>query len=192
MRMKNIISNIGGLLLCLQLLLVLHPSSAYAQEEKSYVRAILIYKFIPFVSWGKNNFPNDGSEKHSICTIGYSDVSELLEMLAEKREKKNFVLFRDIKLEDINNCNVLYVGNLSHMANKNKKEKDILKEIVSKSKIHHILTVSNLDGFIKNGGMIAFVERDDMVKFKISMLAVEKAGLSLEAILLELAVKIYR
>ena len=37
------------------------------------------------------------------------------------------------------------------------------------SKANNILTVSDLEGFIKNGGMIGFVESDGKIKFEISV-----------------------
>ena len=189
--MKRTISHIGFLLLTMQLLVVLLPTNSIAQDKESYIKAILIYKFIPFIKWPDNGFIYEDSKKN-ICTIGKSDVGKLLDVIAKKEGNQNYIISKEIKLEYISKCDVLYIADISKFIDIKNTEENILKQIVVASKINNILTVSDLDCFVKKGGMIGFVNKNEKIKFEINVLAVNEAMLSIEAILLELAVKIYR
>ena len=59
--------------------------------------------------------------------------------------------------------------------------------LTEQSKLHHILLVSDADGFAAQGGMVQFAQRDNKLKLVINLSAVNQAGLKLSSKLLRMA-----
>ncbi len=55
-----------------------------------------------------------------------------------------------------------------------------------------VLTVSDTQGFLEDGGIVNFVIEDNKVRFDINLTASEKAGLKIRSQLLRLAKKVIK
>jgi hypothetical protein len=66
-------------------------------------------------------------------------------------------------------------------------EKARLREILEGVKEKNILTVSDIEGFSRLGGMIELVLDDERVRFEVNLDATTKAGLELSSELLKVA-----
>jgi len=148
-------------------------------EKEDQIKAAFIYSFSKFVVWPEKKFPD---EKAPIVLgmVGH-DYYNMFEMLNWAANKKGFIQGRPLKvvrmeyrsskkngredfLEQLRNCHLVYMGNLSK-----KKQLDIF-EIVEN---HCVLTIGNNE-FTSFGGMVALVRRGDHIAFSISIPTVEK------------------
>jgi TRAP-type mannitol/chloroaromatic compound transport system permease large subunit len=78
-------------------------------------------------------------------------------------------------------CHIVFIS---------KSEVAIYKDIVAALKGQPVLTVSDMENFAEQGGMIGFVSSDNKVKVEVNTKAVTSAGLRVDAQLLEIAVKV--
>lgn len=84
---------------------------------------------------------------------------------------------RDI--EDLPACDLLFIS-----AHETGKINDILDALLGQQ---GILTVSDARNFVKIGGMIGFVHKEERIKFEINNRAARRAKLSISSNLLKLA-----
>ena len=82
-------------------------------------------------------------------------------------------------VREATNCQILFIS---------ASEKNRLPKILKDLRGMNILTVSETDQFIQDGGIINFVIEDDEIHFQINDDAAKKAGLKISSKLLSLAV----
>jgi hypothetical protein len=87
------------------------------------------------------------------------------------------------KQQEAADCRILFISS---------SEASRLKEILEAVHKTPILTVSDIPGFAKQGGMIGFVMSENRVRFEVNMTAAGNAGLTLSAELLKAAVAVRR
>ena len=80
--------------------------------------------------------------------------------------------------KDVGNCNILYI-NLQSAEN--------IKEALANIAPHNVLTVSDADKFMKQGGEVRFFEEDNKIKIQINMSATKASGLEISSKLLRIA-----
>ena len=83
--------------------------------------------------------------------------------------------FKDAK--DVKGCHILFISD---------KENDNVKDILG-SLDKNVLTVSDMDGFARKGGMIRFVTSNNKIKLQVNLRAVKTADLNISSKLLRLA-----
>lgn len=171
-------------------------NQTYGQEKEDFVQAIFIYKFTQFFSWEKNHYIYRNDEI-TICTIGDSTIGTPLKEIAGKKErekKEQYQILENIDLDMITRCNVLFVGDLTKLATqKGQNVEELLKIIFEFSEEHSILTVSALENFAQEGGMISFIKVRGRIKFNMNIGAIKRSDIKMETItLLELAEKVFR
>jgi len=105
-------------------------------------------------------------------------VEELKKQAKEKRVNGRQIIVRQFYWPTAPNCNVLYVANT---------ERTRIPWILRKLEYTSVLTVSELEHFTSQGGMVHFNLEDKKVKFHINMEAVTNAQLKVSARLLNVA-----
>lgn len=149
---------------------------AHAVTKENAVKAGFIYNFSKFTVWP------DGagdSANFNLCIIGDDQLDGALEALYGKEAaNKPLVLRRHVKDDALNTC---------HMAFVTKGQKESIQRSLSKLRNLPILTVSDRDDFIENGGMIGLIRDGERVGFEVDIKAVNAAGLYIGAQLLKLA-----
>jgi hypothetical protein len=80
--------------------------------------------------------------------------------------------------EDVEPCSVLFVS-----ASESARLDLILAALSGRS----VLSVSDMDGFVRRGGMVGFVLRDGRVRLRIDAMRASEAGLSISSKLLRVA-----
>jgi hypothetical protein len=165
------------LLLCaLPGLLLPGPARAdQPQVQNEYrLKAAFLYNFARFTSW-----PESDATTFNVCIIGDNHFNGAVDSLREK-------LVHDLPLtvsyiDDTRNaadCQLLYVSNsLAAQADR------ILAELGRLP----ILTISDMDGFIRHGGIIGFLSINNRIRFEINVTAASDKGLSISSKLLSLA-----
>jgi len=143
------------------------------------IKATLIYNFTKFVYW---NDPSSNSKlkQIKIKVIGADPIVELVEYFAKKNSDELELVVKKVKPNKFNvsDCQLLYIG---------KSEEQRLPEIIKQVEGTNILTVSDMEGFARRGGMIGFVVENNKMKIEINIDTATKAGLKINAKLLEIA-----
>jgi hypothetical protein len=158
-----------------------HPS-AYTQSfatSEYEIKAAFLFNFAKFAEWPPQAMKDtDGS--FVIGILGKDPFRNALEQtIGEKTVGGAAIrIMRFRRLDDLRPCHILFIS---------ESEKGILPAVLHRIENQSILTVSDMPGFARNGGMINLYTENNKVRFMIHTQAVEKAGLTLSAKLLTLA-----
>lgn len=152
------------------LLLIFALQSAHAEEDiENKVKSEYVYHLTNYIDWQK--LPNDAFH---VCVLGANAMGAMLNQLAN-RKVKNLPL--KIEVEKLENCQVLFIG----------KSVGNWHEIVEKLRGEEVLTVSDLENFAQQGGMIGFYSREGKTKLEVNPASLHAANLKISAKLMELA-----
>ncbi|VAW59230.1 hypothetical protein MNBD_GAMMA08-631 [hydrothermal vent metagenome] len=168
---------IAGLLICLS---SGHLSAAIAQyqtEEERLFKAAFIYNFAKFTSWPKSY--QNKNNKLTLCTLGKNELTNDLKRLGGKTVKGRQVVIKEIeKKYPVENCQMLYIANVG---------KNNYINVIKKLKHKPVLTISDLNGFAKKGGVIQFYRKQGKTRLIINLNVARQAGLKISSRLLILA-----
>lgn len=164
-------------------LIFLGNRNTYSQIPTEYeVKAAFLFNFAKFIEWPDTTF-NNREEPVIIGVLGRNPFGVELEQTFEKKSIKG----RNIIIEYYNwddvfeQCHILFIC---------VSEKRNWTRILNRLRDRAVLTVSESKGFVKNGGMINFVIRNNKVKFQINNLATRVSGLRVSAKLLKVAIEV--
>ncbi len=146
--------------------------------RESQVKVALLHHFAQFAEWPLGTLP-PGDAPFVLGILGRDPFGEDLNILEGRRIKRRTLEVRRITdIEDALDCQMLFIGPCkNHPLG---KTLDLLKG-------RPVLTVSDIEGFARQGGMIALVAEDVRIRFEINLGAVRRSGLALSAQLLDLA-----
>ncbi|MFH0760333.1 MAG: YfiR family protein [Bacteroidota bacterium] len=167
--------------LFLTALLVAIPFTTRSQSgqelKEMQVKAAYLYNFTKFVYW---NTRADVVEPVTIGLIKADNIAFLLEDFIKTRAPESGVMVKRINSSeaDLADCQFVYID---------QSQKDKLTEILKNIKDDKVLTVSDIYGFARRGGMIGFFQEDGHIKIEINLTEVNKAGLEVSAKLMEVA-----
>lgn len=173
------------LLLCLLLVAggvdgLQSTKNTYAESAslEYQVKAAFLYQFFKFVEWPPEVFhtPN-----RTVCigVVNDGPMASALQSVEGKEAKgRRVAVKRFKKLEDLEFCHILFISSESEGR---------LAEILEKLKGTSALTVSDIDGFARRGGMISFITVENKIQFEINIEAAERANLQISSHLLRLA-----
>ncbi len=85
------------------------------------------------------------------------------------------------KISEAGGCQILFIS---------RSEQRRLSALLAALKGHNTLTVSDIDGFAHEGGMIQLLLQDNQVRFEINLRAAQAAELTISSNLLKLATTI--
>lgn len=158
-----------------------------AQQPKPseyQVKATYLYNFGRFVRWPDVAAPGKG-DSFPVCVIGQDPFGAILDSTlgGEALDGKPVVLRRISKPHDAGECRILFISST---------EEKRLKEILTALDESGVLTVSDMPGFTRRGGMIQFVLEGDRVRFEINLASAESAKLVLSSELLKVAASVKR
>lgn len=163
------------LLLCV-LTLLPKLQALEPQPTEDQVKAAFLLNFTKFVEWPATEAATAASP-FAICILGEDPFGPVLDQLVEGETiNGRKIVVRRSRAETPESCAILYVS---------KQEKDIPGTLAAARP--GVLTVGEGDGFLKDGGMIAFILTDRRVRFDIDQTAAQKAGLKLSSRLLSVA-----
>lgn len=144
------------------------------------LKAAFIYNFVKFVDWPPTTFTN-ASEPYVIGVLGDNVFGDELEQAIANKTINGRALvcqkFRSAR--EAVGCQVLFISS---------SEKLHFKRILADLRGQSILTISEADGFIDDGGIINFVPMPDRtVRFQINQQAAKDVRLQISSDLLNLA-----
>ena len=161
--MKKILFLLGVLLL---------PLTMNGQNEVAKYKSIFTLSFIRYIGWPEE-------VKQGDFVIGVLKDKTVANWLRDLSKGKKFgyqnVVIKEFKsVDDVTNCQVLYVSDMINMSKHGDK-------IVEKVGGKNTLIITEKDGATKYGGMINFVIKDEKLKFEIKKDNASKFGLPISS-----------
>jgi hypothetical protein len=161
--------------------------SLMAQQPKLseyQVKAAYLFNFGRFVKWPAG-LPAGKGDSFAVCVLGKDPFGANLDatLAGEALDGKPVVIRRLSRPQDAVDCRILFVSST---------EEHHLKEILAAIDQEGVLTVSDMPGFSRKGGIIQFVAEGDRVRFEINLSSAESARLVLSSELLKVAAAVRR
>lgn len=163
-------------LLCV--LLIIGPASALGEPvtgPEYEVKLGFIYNFINFVTWPENTFKSN-SDPLVMCIISDHPSSEALYKLDGKRVKQ-----RKLKVIAYKEETCLQNGHTLFFAT---QDKAFIQQILDLTKGQQILTIGEVDGFTRMGGVISFFKEHNRLRFRVNIDAARRNALKMSSQLL--------
>jgi len=162
-------------------------TSLPAQQPKPseyQVKAAYLYNFGRFVKWPAGIAAGKG-DSFAVCVLGQDPFGSTLDstLAGEALDGKPVVIRRIAKPQDAVDCRILFVSST---------EEHHLKEILAAIDQASVLTVSDIPGFSRRGGIIQFIAEGDRIRFEINLASAESARLVLSSELLKVAATVRR
>jgi hypothetical protein len=152
-------------------------ASASTVSEEYQIKAAFIPNFVRFVSWpdAKNL-----SRPFVFKVLGKNPFGNALEPANRQKFKGGIgvVKYVDQWERNADDVQVMFIS---------RSMRSHLREILWASKGVPVLTISDIGGFARAGGMIEFTEHDGSIHFIINLNAVRESGLDMNFQLLQLA-----
>ena len=153
------------------------PASSVPLEYQ--VKAAGVYNFIKFIEWPAEFLP-DTLRTIAVGVLGAGDMHAAVDAIIAGMQAKG----RELRvkhfgaLEEVTFCHVLFISR--------SMRRDVRK-ILRKVKGSSTLTVSELEGFVRAGGMINVVIERNRLRFDINLRAARRADLHVSSYVLKLA-----
>jgi hypothetical protein len=146
------------------------------------LKALFLYNFAKFVTWPPNTFAETNSP---ICVgvVGKDRFGPHLDKIAQSVPLNGhpFVVRHYATIAQARDCQILFISD---------SEKSRVDEYLKALRNQSVLTVSDLDDFVRKGGMIQFSTVGEKVRFAINNGAAHDARLRISSQLLNLATEI--
>jgi hypothetical protein len=158
---------------------VASPVSAQSPaEDLRLLKAAFVFNFAKFTRWPESTWSNQG-DTFRLCIIGDDELAGVLKQLSGRTIQGKEVYILALATEQSpDDCHILHVA---------ESERERVGEILGSVKGKAILTVSDLPGFARQGGMIEMFQTQERVRFHINETNARRVGLVLNSRLLDLA-----
>lgn len=166
---------------CALLGLLLGTTAARGQSVSEYdVEAAYLYNFGKFVQWPA---AAQNASTFQICILGENPFDGTLDSLIAKDTIGGKPIVKRLigRASEAAGCNVVYIGD--------SEAPDIRRVLAALSRQPELL-VSNIPGFISDGGTVQFLLENHRVRFEINLDAASQSGLVLSSELLKVAVNV--
>jgi hypothetical protein len=136
------------------------------------VKAGFIYNFANFVTWPQKSFANDPGVL-ALCLVTdnpETDVLFKLDGVTVKGRKIKVMAYQDEGC--LKESHILYFAT---------QDKGTIQKILDRVKLRSILTIGEVDGFTRMGGIINFFTENNRLRFKVNVDAAKRQGLKLSS-----------
>ena len=150
-----------------------------AAATPAQVEAVFLFNFTQFVEWPPQAFA-DSTAPIIIGVLGADPFGATLDEVVrgEVVNGHPLIVHRAQRIEELKDCQILFLS---------RSERAHFGPVLAKLKGRNVLTVSDLDEFANEGGMICFVLVDNKVRLRVNLEAAKAAGLTLSSKLLRFA-----
>jgi len=155
------------------------PVSAPVTRAPEYaLKAAYLFNFIQFIQWPSNDLSAVNAPV-VIALLGEDPFGGALDQAVKDKtvHGRRFEIRRVKNPGELRDCHVLFVCG---------SESRRIPEILAAVRKKGILTVSDIEWFAEQGGMINFFTENNRVRFKINPDAAEGAGIRISSQLLKL------
>lgn len=142
--------------------------------DEAAVKAAFIYNFIKFIEWPNAAFTQSG---FNVCATDEEALQGNLSVLQGKTLSNRSIMVRyGVAGEELKTCQLVFVSGAVRV-----------DQIVNVLKNYPIVTVSDIPGFVQQGGGLGLVNDGSRVGFEVNLDATNAVGLHISAQLLKLA-----
>jgi len=164
------------------LLMLSHGGVSYAAPkiaQEYQVKAVFLYNFANFIRWPQTAFANPRAP-FNICILGHDPFRPEIDIAVENEQVDRHVVKvkRLNSMVNVDRCQILFISQ-SEAAN--------FTTILNFIHKRPILTVSEIDDFVTQGGMIQFFKYRKRIRFYIVPDTLKKSGLQASGNLLRVA-----
>ncbi len=158
--------------------------SAAEPDRESQIKAGFLYKFLLFTEWPET--ASEGTETTiTIGILGKDPFGESFRPVEGKSIGGRTLAIKRFEKgappELLHQCRLLFIS---------ASLKDSMEEILKSLNGHPVLTVSEVDDFIRLDGMVNLLTEENRVVFEINRVAAERVGIKFRSKLLRVAVRV--
>jgi hypothetical protein len=158
------------------------PKFAFALDAaKEYeIKSAFLYNLGSFVTWSDASFVSRKEPTFRICVFGDDPFGERLDVVVngQKISGRAIELHRFKEITQSKHCELLFIS---------QSEQSYIQDIFSFLKKMPILTVSDMDNFVVQGGMIQFIQRDNKIRLLINPEILQESDLKPSSQLMKIA-----
>ncbi len=160
-------------------------SSEYREAPEYLIKAAYLHKFLFFVQW-----PDLKKQSDKTITIGILGQNPFGPYLKKLKGQVIKSLNKRIAIKyfgpytentDLRKCQLVFIS---------ASEKNNVKNILNCIKGTAVLTVSDMESFLKQGGMIKLIKIKDSIRWNINRTPIKRSGLKVSSTLLQSAVDV--
>ncbi len=143
------------------------------------VKAAFLFNFAKFTEWPNHAWPSRDAPLN-LCVMGKDPFGGAVLATFEARRigSREFRSHTGLALDELAGCQILFIAS---------SEERNLPAIMRAVATRPILTISDIGGFVEDGGMIGLLTLDDRILFDVNLAASERASLKLSSQMLKLA-----
>ncbi len=144
-----------------------------ATPAEYQLKAVFLFNFAQFVEWPTRAFSGPTTPL-VIGVLGEDPFGAYLDELVrgEKIGDRPLVVRRYHRVEDLTDCHILFIC---------RSEARDLDRIIASLKGRSVLTVSDVDTFTRQGGMVRFALEDGRIRLRINVEAAKACGLKISS-----------
>ena len=156
---------------------ILFAQSTTTREYQ--VKAVFIFNFTQFVEWPANSF-SSADAPFIIGILGDDPFgSSLKEAVSGEKMNGHPIIAQHItNFAEIPSCHILFIS---------QSERNNMEQIAANMEGRSILTIGDGLDFLKQGGIIRFLARNNKIQFQINLVSSKTAHLVISSKLLRLA-----
>ena len=154
-------------------------STAQSRPTEYQIKAAFLSKFAGFVEWPAGSFA-DSTAPVVIAILGRDPFGEAIDSVVKGKTVRGraFRIERVDKLAAASSAHIVYVS---------ESKRRQLAAILEQTRDLPLLTVSDIQSFARDGGIVAFGAREERVTLTINAGAAKRAGLRVSSRLLKIA-----
>lgn len=183
--------------------------STDAKSVEYQLKAAFLYNFMKFIEWpqGAGGDGDNNSQKKTpitLCVLGTDLFGKHLDNLTKKEVKERSI--RIVRLEGFEQYQKTHPGitpqqyfedqkqaiESCHLLFISQSEERLMSDLVTFTDPIAVLTVSDISGFAKNGGVIEFVMEVNKIRFEVNIVSAERKKLKISSQLLQLAKEVHK
>lgn len=148
------------------------------QLEISRIKSAYLYNFLKYVQF---NHQEQALilEEYSVCVLGRDPFGSALDAMSGRTAKGVTVdVKRVANISEAKHCHIVYIS---------KSEKKNLSTIFKTLSHQSILTVSDIEDFVQDGGIIGFTGENKKIGIEINLTNARRSNIRISALLLEIA-----
>lgn len=144
------------------------------------IKAVYLFNLTTFVAWPEELFHKNSDAPFQLCILGNDPFGERIDIVArgEKVEGRTIAVHRVRSVAEARSCQIAFIS---------QSETRQIPYIIDNLP-KGVLTVSDSDAFIKQGGMVEFyTNRDRQVRLAVDPNTLQEGGLKASAKLLKIS-----
>ena len=160
-----------------------YSALAASAAEEYEIKAAFLYRLFNFINWPAEVFPSPDSP-FQLCILGEDPFGDNFDIIIKEGEiagrKVNISRFKGAESSELAlSCHVLFICDDLEQTNR--------EAFLAQLKEKPILTVSDIQDFAEEGGMIEFIKTENRVRLAINRQSVLKGGLKINPHLLKIS-----